>query len=107
MSVNEREIVLDCLVEINEKGALSHLVLSDVLEKYDYLPQEKKAFIKRVTEGTTEKLLIIDEVIDRFSKVRTDKQKPIIRKFTAPVVPTPVYASFPINQETMAVSIML
>ncbi len=79
MSVNERQAVLDCLIEINEKGSLSHIVIGDVLYKYDYLPPEKKAFIKKVTEGTTEKLLVIDEVLNRYLKNGIDKQKPVIR----------------------------
>lgn len=79
MAVNEREIILDCLIEINEKGALSHLVLGDVLLKYDYLTGEKKAFIKKVTEGTVEKLIVIDEVINAYLKNGIGKQKPLVR----------------------------
>lgn len=79
MAVNEREIILDSLLEINEKGALSHIVLGAVLEKYDYLPDKSKAFIKKVTEGTVEKQISIDKAINRYSKLDAAKLKPVIR----------------------------
>ncbi|MCR4789304.1 MAG: 16S rRNA (cytosine(967)-C(5))-methyltransferase RsmB [Lachnospiraceae bacterium] len=79
MAANEREIILDCLIEINEKGALSHIALRSVLEKYDHLSPNSKAFIKRVVEGTVENQITIDGIIDSYSKVRTGKQKPLIR----------------------------
>ncbi len=79
MAVNEREIILDSLIEINEKGSLSHLVLGDVLQKYDYLTGEKKAFIKKVIEGTVEKLIVIDDVINSYIRNGIDRQKPLIR----------------------------
>ena len=40
-AINEREIVLEVLLEITEQGMYSHIVLRDVLNKYQYL--EKKA----------------------------------------------------------------
>ena len=32
---NTRELILDMLMEILEKGVYSHLVIRDVLDKYD------------------------------------------------------------------------
>ena len=52
--MNERELILEMLMEILERGTYSHLVIRNVLNKYDYLKQPSKAFIKRVTEGTIE-----------------------------------------------------
>ena len=49
---NTRELILDMLMEILEKGVYSHLVIRDVLDKYDYMDSRDKAFIKRVTQGT-------------------------------------------------------
>ncbi|MCR5503824.1 MAG: 16S rRNA (cytosine(967)-C(5))-methyltransferase [Lachnospiraceae bacterium] len=77
--MNEREIILDILTEILEKGAYSHLTEKAVLDKYDYLPSRSKAFIKRVTEVTVEELLLVDEVIDRYASLKVKKQKPLIR----------------------------
>lgn len=67
------------LMEILEKGSYSHLVIRDVLDKYDYMKQPSKAFMKRVTEGTLERLLTIDYVLDSFSKTPVTKMKPLIR----------------------------
>ena len=54
---NTRELILDMLMEILEKGAYSHLVIRDVLDKYNYSDSRDKAFVKRVTEGTLERLI--------------------------------------------------
>ena len=42
---NEREIALDILHEILEKGAFSHVVLNQALGKYQYLEKKERAFI--------------------------------------------------------------
>ena len=78
-SVNEREIVLAVLMEVTEKGAYSHLILRDVLDKYQYLDKRERAFITRVTEGTLEHMIEIDYILDQFSKVKVKKMKPVIR----------------------------
>lgn len=75
-----REIVLDILLEVLEEGQLSHLVLKQALEKYQYLEKQDRAFITRLTEGTLEYLIRIDAVIGRFSKVPVKKMKPVIRE---------------------------
>ena len=36
-AVNERELVLAVLMEVTENGQFSHIVLRDVLSKYQYL----------------------------------------------------------------------
>ena len=77
--VNEREIVLEVLLEITEKGQFSHIILRDVLWKYQYLEKRERAFITRVTEGTLEHMIEIDYILDRFSKVKVKKMKPVIR----------------------------
>lgn len=66
-------------MEILEKGEYSHLVIRNVLDKYHYLDLRDKAFAKRVTEGTLERLIQIDYVLDQFSKVPVLKMKPLIR----------------------------
>lgn len=47
--VSERELVLGILIEVTEHGGYSHLVLRDVLSKYQYLEKKERAFITRVT----------------------------------------------------------
>ena len=77
--INEREIALDILMEILEKGGFSHLVLSQALSKYQYLEKQERSFITRVVEGTLEYKIQIDYVLDSCSKVKTKKMKPLIR----------------------------
>lgn len=78
-SVNEREIVLAVLLEITENGQFSHIILRDVLAKYQYLEKRERAFITRVTEGTLEHMIEIDYILDQFSKTKVKKMKPVIR----------------------------
>ena len=76
---DNREIILAILLEILEKGQYSHLVMKQVLDKYEYLPKQERAFIQRITEGTVERRIQLDYVIDSFSKTKTQKMKPVIR----------------------------
>ena len=78
-SVNARELVLEMLIEIIEKNQYSHLVLRDVLDKYQYLSKQERAFMTRLTEGTLEHLIELDYIIDSFSKTKVRKMKPMIR----------------------------
>ena len=78
-AVNSREIILDMLLDICEKGEYSHIVLRQTLRKYQYLDKRDRAFITRITEGTIENRILIDYVIDKFSKVKVKKMKPLIR----------------------------
>lgn len=77
MAVNEREVVLDMLLSLRE-GKLSHTVLKDTLDSYLYLDKSSRGFIKRLYEGTIEKRLYLDFIIDGYSKTPVKKMKPII-----------------------------
>lgn len=74
-----RELILDILLEILEKGQHSHIVLRQALEKYQYLPKSDRAFITRTVEGTIERLITIDGVLDLCSNTKVKKMKPVIR----------------------------
>lgn len=78
-TTDSREIILDILLEILEKGNYSHVVLRQALGKYQYLEKQDRAFISRVAEGTVEYCITIDAVIDSCSKVKVRKMKPVIR----------------------------
>ena len=77
--LENREIILGVLTEVLEKGSFVHLILNQALYKYQYLDKADRAFITRVTEGTLEYMLQIDAVIDRYSKTKTKRMKPLIR----------------------------
>lgn len=78
-TVNLREASLEALLLILEKGNLSHLVISQALKKYQYLDKHERAFFTRLTEGTLERLITLDYVIDQYASVPVKKQKPVIR----------------------------
>lgn len=77
--VNDRELIVSILLSVTRDGAYSHLASGAVLDKYQYLDKKDRAFITRVTEGTLEKLIQINYVIDQFSKVPVARMKPVIR----------------------------
>lgn len=77
--INTRELVMEMLLEVTKKNAYSHVMIREVLDKYDYLSTQEKSFMKRVFEGTLERMIQIDYVINQFSKVEVRKMKPVIR----------------------------
>jgi 16S rRNA (cytosine967-C5)-methyltransferase len=78
-SVNVRELILGILLEVTEQDAYSHLIIRNVLDKYQYLEKQERAFITRTSEGTIENMILIDYMINQFSKVKVNKLKPVIR----------------------------
>ena len=77
--INTRNLILDILLEINENNGFTHMVLSDALSKYQYLPMQDRAFISRVVRGTVERKITLDYIINRYSSIKINKMKPIIR----------------------------
>lgn len=78
-AVNEREIALETLLLITRDNEYSHVALKSVLDKYQYLEKRERAFITRVVEGTLERMIEIDYIIDQFSKIKVNKMKPVIQ----------------------------
>lgn len=76
--VNTRELVLETLLSIEKGESYSHIALSALLDKYQYLSKQERSFITRVTMGTLERKLEMDYIIDWFSKVKVKKMKPVI-----------------------------
>ena len=70
---------MELLLEITEGKGYSHVVLRGALEKYQYLSKQDRAFLTRLTEGTVERMLELDDIIDQYSKVPVKKLKPVIR----------------------------
>lgn len=79
MSENIREITLDLLYTLETENKKSHLLIREVLLKYDFLDRRDKAFIKRVSEGTIANRITLDYVLDKYSKKPMAKCKPLIR----------------------------
>ncbi len=82
--VNLRQLVMEMLlaVTVEHEGRpaeYSHIIIRDVLNKYNYLSGQEKAFMKRLFEGTLERMIELDYCIDQYSKVKVQKMKPVIR----------------------------
>ncbi|SDI43591.1 16S rRNA (cytosine967-C5)-methyltransferase [Pseudobutyrivibrio sp. 49] len=77
--INLREIAMETVIEILENGQFSHIYLKAVLDKYGYLEKNERAFLNRLVNGTVERKLQLDYIIDSFSKTKVKKMKPLIR----------------------------
>lgn len=78
-SVNDRELILEILLMITRDGDYSHIALRQVLDQYQYLEKKERSFITRVVNGTLERMIEIDYILNQFSKVKVNKMKPVIR----------------------------
>ena len=78
LAINEREIVLDMFLSLKD-GKPGHIVLKDTLDNYLYLDKASRGFITRLYEGSIEKMIYLDFVINSFSKTPVKKLKPIIK----------------------------
>lgn len=80
-SNNARELALQMINEVLEEGKLSHIVMKRHLDGMNDTEENRKnkAFMTRLVLGTIEKKLTLDYVINCYSKIRTEKMKPVIR----------------------------
>ncbi|SKC05823.1 16S rRNA (cytosine967-C5)-methyltransferase [Lachnospiraceae bacterium] len=78
--INLRAVALDILIETESDETKAGELIRSVLDRYGYLDTRDRAFIKKLTEGTLERRITLDYVIDRFSRVKTAKMKPVIRE---------------------------
>lgn len=79
MKVNLRNVVLDILLELDKPDTFSHMVIGNALAKYQYLDKQERSFITRLAQGTVERQIELDYIIDAFSKTPVAKLKPLIR----------------------------
>ena len=77
--VNIRQLSLEILMKVVEEKEYSSVVIPQVLNVYQYLEKQERAFLTRLCEGTIERMLELDYVINEFSKVKVKKMKPVIR----------------------------
>lgn len=79
-SVNVRQLALEALLQIMEKGEYCDKILHQTLEENNFLEKRDRAFLTRLVEGTVERCLEIDYVINRYSKTPVKKMKPAVRE---------------------------
>lgn len=77
--MNGRELALDLFLEMEKNGAYANALIRSAMDKYDYEDPKEKAFFKRLTEGTLERRITLDWVLDCYSKTPVGKMKPLIR----------------------------
>ena len=75
-----RSLVLDILEEYERSGVFLSDIVRAVQDKYDYIGERDKAFIKSLATGTIEKQIALDAVIDGVSDIKVKKMKPVIRR---------------------------
>ncbi|MCR4806383.1 MAG: 16S rRNA (cytosine(967)-C(5))-methyltransferase RsmB [Lachnospiraceae bacterium] len=78
--MNLRLIILETLLLIEKEDMAAGVVIKQVMDKYAYLDRQERSFLKRVLEGTIERRIELDYLIDQKSSVKTVKMKPIIRQ---------------------------
>lgn len=78
-STNTRELILEILLKITRDGEYSHVALRNALDQYQYLKKQERAFISRVVNGTLERMIELDYIINQYSRVEVNKMKPVIR----------------------------
>ena len=74
-----RDIILDVLTDISKNGRFCNVALHRALEEHPYLSKRDRAFITRVCEGTVERQIEIDYIIDQVSTVPVSRMKSVIR----------------------------
>lgn len=94
-SVNTRKIALNILNDVNQKGNFSHTVLNKTLNEHQSLSKQDRAFISRLVEGTLERMITLDYMINSFSKIKVNKMKPYIRNLLRMSVYQLEYMSVP------------
>lgn len=77
-SVNVRKLALELLLTIMEDGVFCDKALHKAYDTYA-LEKRDRSFLMRLVEGTVERLIELDYVINQYSKVPVAKQKPVIR----------------------------
>lgn len=78
-AINLREVIVKIVMEAEKSKSHQQFVIKNTLEQYDYLTTQQKAFIKRTAEGTLERFIQLDYVINQFASTKTDKMQPFIR----------------------------
>lgn len=78
-NTNEREVVLEMLLEVLEGDKYSHTVLKNTLKNHQQMEKQERAFITRLFTGTVKIYIKLDYVINQFSSLPVQKMKPLIR----------------------------
>lgn len=73
-----RETAFQVLYQVMEEGEYSHLALAKAFRTTEMIKRDR-AFLTRLCEGTLERMITIDYILNSCSKTKVNKMKPIIR----------------------------
>jgi len=76
--MNERQIAISVLMEISEKNAYNNIALRRALDAHPNSKQMQRAFVTELVNGTLRNRILIDHVINSFSRNPTSDMKPFI-----------------------------
>lgn len=76
---NTRETAFQVIYKVLEENEYSHVVLRHVLNQEQDAEKRDRAFVTRLVEGTLERLIIIDYILNQVSKIPVKKMKPVVR----------------------------
>ncbi|MBO7402144.1 MAG: 16S rRNA (cytosine(967)-C(5))-methyltransferase RsmB, partial [Lachnospiraceae bacterium] len=74
-----RDAAIFAVLNVTDKGRSVHRVVSETLANEELSDARDRALAKRLIEGTVERKLSIDHVINSFAKTPVDKMKPYLR----------------------------
>ena len=74
-----RETAFQVIYKVLEEDEHSHVVLRQALLQEKDAEKRDRAFVTRLVEGTLERLLTLDYVLNQISKTPVKKMKPVIR----------------------------
>lgn len=77
--MDARDITLSILLDMDTNKTFSSVAIDKALRQHQFDDKKDRAFITRLAEGTTERRINLDYIIDSFSKTKVRKCKPLIR----------------------------
>lgn len=77
--VNTRALALTSIMEVLEEQVHCDTSLNSIWEANPQLAPQEKRFVARLVEGTVERCIEMDYILNRFSKIKVKKMKPVIR----------------------------
>lgn len=78
-NVDMRWLAMQILLDVEQNKKFLQDALHTTLKRYQYMKKQERAFLTRLCEGTVERQIYLDYVIDAFSKTKIKKCKPVIR----------------------------
>lgn len=78
MKINEREVIVNLLMDILSNNSYNNIALKNELKNND-LDKIQKNFITQVVNGTLRNKIYVDYVINQFSNLKVSKMKPFIK----------------------------